>query len=121
MANTLTFTIGMVIYYTMLAVVLTLFSLSGVFDPTEIQTTHAEISTEVQYRVNGSIIPSDDTFESSFRVGKTFKDLFSFFVFNISIYDGSILMEWLWIIRIFFVYLPALILTLAMLFYIRGT
>lgn len=49
----------------------------------------------------------------AFSMKSYFKDLFSFFVFNISINEGEVLMSYLWLIRLIFVYMPLLFLTLS--------
>ena len=118
MANTITITTGLAFYYILVGLVVTLLSMGGAFDDRSVSTTAPEMSFELGATINKTELPTN--FVSSFGVGDTLKDLFSFFVFNISFNEGAAL-EWLWLIRVIFVYFPALILTLGVAFFIRGT
>jgi hypothetical protein len=102
---------GLVIYFVSIFIIITLFSMAGV-----LQTNSVIVSggyNPVQKgSVNASDLPTGVT--SSFSWSKWFKDVFSFFVFNISIgNDGSLLYQYFWIFRIMLVYLPVLALILA--------
>lgn len=118
MATNITMTYGIVAYYLLLAIVIMLFSMGGAFDNQEVITTTPDISQELTSQINQSELP--DSFVESFGIGKTIKNLFSFFVFNISITTKGV-MDFLWLVRIIFVYFPALLLTITILFFTRGT
>ena len=62
-------------------------------------------------------LPQNETLQpkiSVFSWGDNFKTIFSFFIWNINIYDSSHaqLMQYMWIFRIIFVYIPLIALIL---------
>ncbi len=93
---------GYILYFVLLFVVVSLFSIAGVFTQNEVIVDQKFASS-----LTGSInetAPAPTI--SPLKWGNFFKDIFSFFFWNISIYDDSELMNWLWLIRILFVFLP---------------
>lgn len=103
---------GLIIYFVGIFIVFTLFSIAGVFN-------QGQINVEGGYNPiqkgssNYSDLPTGVT--STFSIGKYFKDVFSFFVFNISIgTENSTLYNYFWIIRVIFVYIPVTFLIIAL-------
>ena len=102
---------GLTLYFIGIAIVVSLFSLAGAFTPSQF-STHGGYNPQQAGSANFSNLPTGVT--STFSMGKFFKDIFSFFVFNISIgNDGSIIYQYLWLIRIIFVYIPVTFLVIA--------
>lgn len=105
MANTIDYAHAHIYYFIMLFVIITLFSIAGVFRNNEV-ITNSQFSSSLTATINKSGEPSPSLSPLKWR--DFFKDIFSFFFWNISIYDGDVLIEFLWIIRIIFVYVPLL-------------
>lgn len=102
---------GLIIYFVGIFVLVTLFSLAGALSPSDLSVTGG-YNPMVSGQVNGSDLPTGVT--STFSIGKWFKDVFSFFVFNINIgQSNALLYQYLWLIRVIFVYLPVTFLVLA--------
>jgi hypothetical protein len=102
---------GLVIYFVGISIVISLFSIAGVLNPNQFHSSGG-YNPQQQGQANFSDLPTGVT--STFSMGKFFKDIFSFFVFNISIGSpGSIIYQYLWLIRIIFVYMPLTFLALA--------
>jgi len=100
--------IGSVVYFTLLFVVVSLFSISGVFTGNEV-VTNVEFSSSLQ---SSNINDTQNVNDLGFNHRSYFKDIFSFFAWNINVYEGITLMSYFWIFRIVFVYIPILILIL---------
>ena len=98
---------GLTIYFTVLFIMVSLFSIAGVFSNNDL-VTDPRFSTAVSSSINSSVDSISVTTPNS-----AFKDVFSFFFWNISFYNNTILMSYLWLFRIIFVYLPALWLMLS--------
>lgn len=102
---------GLILYFVGVFIIITLFSIAGVLNSSQIHVTGGYNPVQ-KGSVNASDLPTGVT--SSFSWSKWFKDVFSFFVFNISIgNDGSLLYQYFWIFRVILVYLPVLALILA--------
>ena len=114
MANTIKFMHGYIVYFLGMFLLVTLFSIAGVFQNNEV-IVDQRFSTAFSGGVNSSASPSAaaPTGLSAFKWNSYFKDVFSFFFWNISIYEDTELMNWLWMIRLLFVYLPLLGLLIA--------
>lgn len=105
---------GFIMYFVGSFLFVSLFSIAGVFRENEI-VTDTRFSSSLQGNVDQNvnvtslIDPSVNLF-SGFKWGNYFKDVFSFFFYNITIYDNTQgeLMKNMWIIRIILVYLPLL-------------
>ena len=101
-------TFGLIVFFLVEFVIVSLFSMSGSFASSEVvvDTRFANtvaVTNESQYQ-------ADDL---SFNTGFYFRDLFSFFFWNISIYSGATLMTYFWIVRLFIVWLPLTMLILS--------
>lgn len=102
---------GLTLYFVGISIIVSLFSLAGAFSPGEFQTSGG-YNPQQSGQANFSDMPTGVT--STFSMGRFFKDVFNFFVFNISIgNDGSLIYQYLWLIRIIFVYLPVTFLIIA--------
>ena len=104
----------LIIYFIMLSIIVTIMSAGGLLtDDIIISTSAIRVNP---YDINGSsLTPNTDDYSWGF--GDWAKDMFSFFIFNISMFGGnSILMTYFWIIRIITVYIPALFLFLSILY-----
>jgi hypothetical protein len=102
---------GLIVYFVGIFIVFTLFSIAGVFNQGEINV-QGGYNPILKGSTNYSELPTGVT--STFSIGKYFKDVFSFFIFNISIgTDDSILYQYFWIFRVIFVYIPVTFLVLA--------
>ena len=104
MATTQDWAFGLSLYFIGLFVVVTLFSIAGAFSSGEV-TTNTGYGTAYIAGDNFTS-PADDI--SYNPRGGYLKDIFSFFVFNISFNEGNILIEYMWLLRIILVYLPLL-------------
>ena len=117
MASTQSWTYGFIYYFVFVGIIVTLFSISGVFADNHDVVTPAEFGNTYGLDANTTRWDEGETTDTnelgSYSISTTFKDLFSFFVFNISIYNHSGLMAYLWLIRLLFVYLPLLMLSLS--------
>lgn len=114
MASTQTWVYALIIYFLGLTVVVTLFGIANSFPNGEVTTAG----------VSGIYEAIDDTtnetnaYAQSGNIdwGETFKFVWSFFGWNLYVNDGEVLMQYLWVVRIFLVYLPLLALVVS-LFY----
>lgn len=111
MANTIKFMHGYIGYFALLFILITLFSIAGVFQHNEV-IVDQRFASAFSGSLNASASPPAGSPDglSAFKWNSYFKDIFSFFFWNISIYDDSELMNWLWMIRIILVYLPLIFL-----------
>lgn len=112
MTNTQTWTYGFIFYFTFLFIIVTLFSIAGVFANNHDVVINDEFTSSFGLNTINQTRWVDGDTDSTATVGSysittTFKDLFSFFYFNISIYNHGI-MQYLWLIRLIFVGLPML-------------
>lgn len=104
---------GFIMYFVGVFLFVSMFSIAGVFQNNEVVTDN-RFSTDLRGNIDTGInVTGTDTSISllgGFKWGNFFRDLFSFFFWNISIYDNSQgkLMDSMWIIRIFLVYIPLL-------------
>jgi len=112
MANTQTWTYGLIIYFIGLIAIVTLFGIANSFSSNEVTTTGiSDMYADLDQTTNQS-----QGYASSGNVdwGDTFKFIFSFFAWNLYVNEGVTLMQYLWLVRLFLVWLPflALIVTL---------
>jgi hypothetical protein len=98
---------GLILYFVGIAVVVSLFSIAGAFSDGNVQVTNF-----YDAQLKGSVNESIEVPSKSFKWSGFFADVFSFFVFNVSFTDNSVLIEYLWLIRIIFVYLPLTLLVI---------
>jgi len=100
---------GLTIYFISIFIFVTLFSIAGVF--TEVQATGVTTTMDAYQSANASQM---STVTTGFSWTRTFKDVFSFFVFNISISHSGVIMDYFWLFRIILVYVPLAFLVLAL-------
>ena len=101
---------GLILYFVGLLIIVSLFSISGVFAGDNQVVVDSRFSSSLQGNINTSKTADDLTIYPN---RSYFADIFSFFYWNISIYgNDNILVQYLWLIRIIFVYIPFLALLL---------
>ena len=99
---------GLTIYFIGVIVMVTLFSIAGVFS---VSTSGGHLPTPI-YNSTSTNLPTGIT--STFSIGKILKDVFSFFVFNISISDtSSFIYSYIWLVRLILVQIPVLALLIS--------
>jgi len=108
-----------IIYYWGVALVVILFSLAGAFDDGSITSNVAYSDFSGAGVINDTITINTDSVDAP-SVNTVIKDLFSFTVFNISINGDGILVEYLWVVRFFLVWLPAIFLSILIAMYLKG-
>ena len=106
-------TYALVIYFFGVFVVLTLLSLGGAFADNSVTSTGGYTPQTLANQSQIEAPEGSTGILGAFSMKSYFKDLFSFFIFNISINEGDVLMSYLWLIRLIFVYMPLLFLTLS--------
>lgn len=100
--STQTWTYSLILYFVLGFIIVSLFSLAGAFQDQKMQVSYAMTSS-------GQNISSSDFSQSPVSGHSTssyFKDVFSFFVWNISITDMGVLSDYFWVLRIFLVWIP---------------
>jgi len=101
---------GLILYFVGLLIIVSLFSISGAFAGNSEVVIDSRFSNSLQGDINNSKTVDD---LSIYPSTSYFKDIFSFFYWNVSIYgDDNILVQYLWLIRIIFVFIPTLALML---------
>ena len=103
---------ALVLYFTGLIVVVSLFGMANSFPNNEVTTTGTGgMYGELTNTANES---QGYAGEGSISWSETFKFVWSFFGWNLYVNEGEVIMQYLWVLRIFLVYLPfiALIITL---------
>jgi len=116
MASTQDWTYGLSYYFIFVFIIVTLFSIAGAFSGNNDVVINDQFTSSFDNTLNQS--KYTDTSNSStqtvgsYSISTTFKDLYSFFFFNISIYNHDGLMQYLWLIRLIFVWIPTLMLLL---------
>lgn len=100
---------GCILYFIGLFIIVSLFAIIGAFPKNEV-ITDSRFSSTLSGSINASRV-ADST--DKLKIGTVFKDVFSFFFWNISFTDNGILIDYLWLIRILFVYLPLLVLLIS--------
>lgn len=112
MAATQTYMNGFIYYFSFLFIIVSLFSLSGVFSDNHDLIVSQQYAGRYGITINQSQYSEGFAEEigvfGSFKLKNYFSDIFSFFLFNISIYNHSTIMEYMWLIRTLFIYLPLL-------------
>ena len=103
--GTQTWLYALIIYFSGLMVIVSLFSIGGMLTPDQV-TTSTGFSRSLGGEVHNESGEVSAPSVSVFSWKSYFKDIFSFFVWDINVYEGKILMEYFWIIRIIIVYLP---------------
>jgi len=113
MATNQRFIYGLIIYFVGISIIISLFSIAGSLEGTGASFNTNDFSSSLSGNLN-------ETHESEADVAKDHrsvtKDLFSFFVWNVSFTDDSILTEFLWLFRTIFVYIPLTALLLCIYF-----
>jgi len=119
MANLTEWIYRIIIYYWGIALVIILFSLAGAFDDASMtaQTNYAGFSGA---GVMNDTITINDAAADAPSVKTVVQDLFSFSIFNISIYGDGLLVDYLWVVRFFLVWLPGMFLAILIAMYLRG-
>ena len=116
MASTQEWTYGLAYYFAFLFIIAILFSISGVFANNHDVVINDQFLSSFNNDINQSrwVDGSNESLDTigSYSISTTFKDLFSFFFFNISFYNHGVLMNYLWIVRLIFVWFPLLMLVL---------
>lgn len=107
MAGTIDWVYGLVLYFVGLFIIVSLFSIGGMFEGNTIADTR--FSTALSGQVNQSQTAED----LGFSLGNYFRDVFSFFFWDVQFITGTQLFTYMWLIRIIIVYLPLLALVLA--------
>lgn len=113
MAGAADWMFGLIFYFVGLFIIISIFSIAGVFNESTVSFDN-RFSSSLQSHTNET---SEGDVPSSIIPQKSyFKDVFSFFFWNINYYgDGennSVLVEYMWLIRILFVFIPLFILIL---------
>lgn len=98
---------GLSIYFIFSFIIVTLFSMAGSFSGGSFSTVSV-----TQYQKANSTVSETNLLGIGYSWKNWFKDVFSFFVWNISITETGIA-NWLWLIRIILVYFPAAFLLIA--------
>jgi hypothetical protein len=102
---------GLTLYFVGIFIAITLFSIAGATSDVSVQGGY---NPQQQGGANFTSMPTGVT--STLSIGTYFKDVFSFFVFNISLPTDTLIGQYLWLIRVIFVYLPVLFLVIAVWF-----
>ena len=89
-----------------------LFSMGGLFTDDEV-TIDNRFTSSLTGNLNSSVIGEDPPSAWSFSWSGYFKDVFSFFFWDIQFYTGTQLFEYMWLIRMIVVYMPLLALIIA--------
>lgn len=100
--STQTWTYGLIIYFVLCFTIVSLFSAAGAFSDGSMTAT-ASMTTSGRNVSSTDFNPSPVAGHST---NSYFKDIFSFFVWNISISDTGVLGSYFWVIRIFLVWIP---------------
>jgi len=113
-SSTSDYMFSLIIYFIGLFIIVSLFSISGAFNSGGVvfdDRFSSSLSTATLNNATGN--QADDL--TMIPKQSYFKDVFSFFFWNINVYQGSnTLITYMWLIRLLFVFLPllALILTI---------
>ena len=107
MSNAQDWVFGLTIYFTGLFIVVSLFSIGGMFDGS------VDIDARFSSSISSNINQSQSADDLGFSLTDYFKDVFSFFFWDIQILEGTQLMSYMWLLRILLVYLPLLALVLS--------
>lgn len=114
MATTQKLLIGLLVYYVLAVIVVSLVSITG-------QLTENVVTRTGNFQESNQNVTTINDNVGVFSIGDTVSDVFSVFVFDISLYDGNeYLMQYFWIFRLLFSYIPALILIITFLMFLRG-
>ncbi len=102
-----TYMTAFVIYFIGLFIVVSLISLGGGFASGEVR-----VSLGYDPVIKGSVNDTAVTPGQSFKWSSFFKDVFSFFVFNVSSTGETFITQYLWLVRLIFVYIPLTLLVI---------
>lgn len=112
MAGTQDWMTGLSVYFIGMFVIVSLFSIAGVFREHEVITTADEFSSNLKGEADAEASPAPSLNPFSWK--GFFKDIFSFFVWDIQINEEGTLMNYFWLVRIIIVYIPLLVLLLTL-------
>lgn len=119
MAGLTEWILRILIYYSGISLLIILFSLAGVFNDSS-ATFDTNFGAMSGAGLINNTVTINDAAADAPSISSVYSDLFSFAVFNVSIYGDGFLVDYLWIVRFFLVWIPGMILTILIAMYLRG-
>lgn len=113
MGSTQSWTVGLLVYFVIMTVMVILFSASVAKDETIVFSGVSDVKN-FDTNLNQSELPTP-SLTAVFNWGKFFKVFFGFFGFDLGFYDDNYpnAIAYLWIFKILFIYLPLMALILS--------
>lgn len=110
--GTQTVAIGLILYFLGIGIFVTLLSAAGAFsDSSVVYNNPAQIADMATPDYNESYVDTEAISGAKpWNIGVWFKDIFSFFAWDIHSTDSGELGQYFWLVRVLFVYLPMVLL-----------
>lgn len=103
--------VGLGIYFLGIGLLTLLGNLAGIFDDDAVVLAGGANYQQLG-AINTTVTAGDVGLFGGFKFSTFLKDIFSLFVFNISVSGDSLFVQYLWLIRILFIWLPGVMFVL---------
>jgi hypothetical protein len=112
LATTQNWVYGLIIYFFSVFVIVSLMSLGGYLS-SNVQTEGGYTPQQLRNMSRIEAPAGDTSLIPDYDLKSYAKDIFSFFLWNINVTGDSLLANYMWLVRLIFVYLPLLFLAIA--------